>query len=198
MNILLAPDGITGGAASDEQVTDTEVTTEVSNNGKDLPDEIKTKLERLDFLEKEHKDIIASRDKAKDERRKQEESKLYEEKKYKELLETKDKELSEIKKALEGASPDAEAYKALRDEELKEAKKKLGKEWDNSFDTLPLLSIRKLVSLAETKKLDVDKGGGSTKVELTPEQKAKAKEMFPYSANAEEMYLEIIEKRKKK
>ena len=75
----------------------TTTTTETNTNGKDLPDEVKKQLDRLAHLEKENKDLIASRDKAKEAKRKEEEEKLKQQGELQKLLDAKEIELTQLK-----------------------------------------------------------------------------------------------------
>jgi len=153
--------------------------------------EIEAKLERLAHLEKENKDLIASRDKAKDAKRKEEESKLLEEKKYQELLNAKEKEIESLK-------PKVDAFDQLRQVEIDEAKKVLGDKWDDEYESLSLIALRKTVQLLNVKENVAGSDNGKIidppKLQLTEAQKREALEKFPHSTKekAEQAWFEVL------
>ena len=143
-----------------------------------VDDETKAKLERLAHLEKENKDLISARDKAKEAKRKEEEDKLKQQGEYKELLNAKEKENEALKVK-------ADAFEQLRTSEIEEAKKTLGDKWDDEYGNLSLSSLRKTVQLLSKKEKVAGTDNGEhisdpPKTQLTEAQKREALEKFPY------------------
>ena len=175
----------------------TTTTTETNTNGKDLPDEVKKQLDRLAHLEKENKDLIASRDKAKEAKRKEEEDKLKQQGELQKLLDAKELELTQLKTK-------ADAFEELRTTEIDEAKKALGDKWLDEYANLSLTALRKTVQLfqAKSKVATTDNGevGDVTINTLTAEQKKEAYEKFPYLSKekAEENWAHILKNKKVK
>jgi len=155
-------------------VVETKSTDLNPSNGKDLPADVK---ERMEYLEKENKELINQRDKAKDKIRKEEEAKLLEDKKFQELIATKEREIESLK-------PDADAYKAFRESEMAEAKKALKDKWDDEYSKLSLPALRNMVNILSAKKPDPGGGDGGpsgNRIEMTlnKEEEKRALEMFP-------------------
>ena len=156
-------------------------------------DDTKAKLERLAHLEKENKDLIAQRDKAKDAKRKEEEDKLKQQGELQKLLDAKEIEVIQLKTK-------ADAFEELRTTEIDEAKKALGDKWLDEYANLSLIALRKTVQLfAVNKKVPgVDDGHipPPSTVTLTEQQKREAYEKFPYLSKekAEESWFEVLVK----
>ena len=164
---------------------------EPSTNGKELPDEVKKQLDRLAHLEKENKDLISQRDKAKESKRKEEEDKLRQQGELQKLLDAKEIELAQVKTK-------ADAFDELRSMEVEEAKKALGDKWLDEYGNLSLASLRKTVQLfAVNKKVaGTDNGnmGEPATNQLTAQQKKEAYEKFPFMTadKAEEAWMEVL------
>jgi len=143
-----------------------------------VDDGTKAKLARLEHLEKENKDLISARDKAKEAKRKEEEDKLKQKGEYKELLDASEKEKEALKVK-------ADAFEQLRTSEIEEAKKLLGEKWDDEYGNLSLTSLRKTVQLLSKKEKVPGTDNGEhpsdpPKTQLSDAQKREAIEKFPY------------------
>lgn len=156
-----------------------------------IVDDTKAKLERLAHLEKENKDLISQRDKAKDAKRKEEEDKLKQQGELQKLLDVKETELTQLKTK-------ADAFDELRLTEVDEAKKALGDKWLDEYANLSLAALRKTVQLfAVNKKVaGTDNGnmGDPVTTQLTAQQKKEAYEKFPNwpTEKAEEAWLDVL------
>lgn len=164
-----------------------------SDQKQDNP-ELQAKLDRLAHLEKENKELIASRDKAKEAKRKEEEDKLKQQGELQKLLDAKEKELESIKVK-------ADAFEQLRQAEIEEAKKTLGDKWVDEYENLSLPTLRKTVQLLfDKKKVEgTDKGEGLNdppKIQLTEAQKKEAHQKFEYKTpeEAEKAWYEVLKK----
>lgn len=156
--------------------------------------DIEAKLERLAHLEKENKDLIASRDKAKEAKRKEEEDKLKQQGELQKLLDAKEKELESVKVK-------ADAFESLRQSEIEDAKKSLGDKWLDEYENLSLPTLRKTVELLSDKKKvpgtdGADKIADPPKTQLTEAQKREAYEKFPAmpKEKAEKAWEEVLRK----
>jgi len=157
-----------------------------------VSDETKAKLERLAHLEKENKDLISARDKAKESKRKEEEEKLKQQGEYKELLDAKEKELADVRIK-------ADAFEQLRTSEIEESKKLLGDKWDDEYGNLSLTALRKTVQLLSKKEKVPGSDNGEhlndpPKLQLTEAQRREALEKFPHSTKekAEQAWFEVL------
>lgn len=164
------------------------------NNSPVVDKDIEAKLERLAHLEKENKELIASRDKAKEAKRKEEEDKLKQQGELQKLLDAKEKELESIKIK-------ADAFEQLRQAEIDEAKKALGDKWLEEYENLSLVALRKTVQLLSDKKKvpgtdGADKIPDPPKTQLTEAQKREAYEKFPAMSKdkAEKAWEEVLRK----
>ena len=159
-----------------------------------VSDETKAKLERLAHLEKENKDLISARDKAKESKRKEEEEKLKQQGEYKELLDAKEKENEALKVK-------ADAFEQLRTSEIEESKKLLGEKWDDEYGNLSLSALRKTVKLLSVKEKVAGTDNGEhlsdpPKTQLTEAQKREAVEKFAYMSKekAEAAWEDVLRK----
>jgi hypothetical protein len=114
-----------------------------------------TTLDRLAFLEGDHKKLIEARDKAKDDKRKAEEAALVENGEFKTLAEAKSVEVDDLAKQIEGLNGKLAAYQVRDEEEFKAILENVPEALREqvSDETLPLakrLSLAK--ALATTKK----------------------------------------------
>jgi small-conductance mechanosensitive channel len=75
-------------------------------------------LERLNYLEGEHKKLISDRDKAKEEKRLEEDKRLTEQGEFKTLAETRQSELDKLQKAMEGLNETISTYNQRDEKEL--------------------------------------------------------------------------------
>ena len=177
-----------GGGGGSTETTSTAIETK---NGKDLPDDIKAKLDRLAHLEKENKDLISQRDKVKDAKRKEEESKLLEEKKYQELITAKDKEIETLK-------PQVDEYNSYLSSKRDKIKADLGEKYKPYMDSMKLVDLEDLALTLNSKSPDpnLDKGAPPKKgdIVLSDQQKEEAKVM----GLDEETYFNIQKNREKR
>jgi len=177
-----------GGGGGSTETTSTAIETK---NGKDLPDDIKAKLDRLAHLEKENKDLISQRDKVKDAKRKEEESKLLEEKKYQELITAKDKEIETLK-------PQVDEYNSYLSSKRDKIKADLGDKYKPYMDSMKLVDLEDLALTLNSKSPDpnLDRGAPPKKgdIVLSDQQKEEAKVM----GLDEETYFNIQKNREKR
>lgn len=135
---------------------------------------------RLEFLEGEHKKLIEARDKAKEEKRQQEERLLAEQGEYKTLAEKREQEANELAASLEGLNAKLEAYQKRDEEELQtllEAVPEALRD-DVADESLPLekrLALARKLSATGTKQPPASyRGSGEPEPESLQEQHAEA------------------------
>ena len=167
--------------------------TTANENGKELPDEVKKQLDRLAHLEKENKELIQSRDKAKEAKRKEEEDKLKQQGELQKLLDAKETELT-------GVKTKADAFDELWKMEIEEAKKTLGDKWLDEYSNLSIAGLRKTTQLFTTSKkvagTDDGRSDGKATITLSEAQKREAYEKFPTLSKerAEEDWYHVLVK----
>jgi len=128
------------------------------------------------------------------------ETKLAEQGKLKELLDLREKELSESKSKISTLESKANAYDELEKQEREAAKERLGEKWDDDYNTIPIRTLRKIISTVSIPNaIGSDNGAGAFKIgiSLTEVQKKDAKEKG-MSEEIYKDYLKTIDERAEK